>query len=62
MDKRRQAAIRTISVLQSLVPLIRDGEPIEVTTVARFDTPDGPMHVREKTVINNGDEDSAKLH
>lgn len=39
---------RITASLEEFTQKLQSGEPIEAVRVKRFDTPDGPMHVREK--------------
>ena len=47
---------RLIKGLEEFLDKLKSGEEIEVTEVERFETSDGPMHVRKKKTLKK-DED-----
>lgn len=49
--KRKRVERDLIAGLRQFVRKLKSGEPIEVTTVRREETPDGPMHTRERRVL-----------
>lgn len=42
---------RLVSGLERLAKKTKRGDVLEVTQVKRVETPDGPMHIREKKLI-----------
>lgn len=51
----KEVARRTIKRLKAFSEKLRLGIPIEATEVQRIETPDGPMHVRKRVVIEKGE-------
>lgn len=52
-DSRHEIAERTVERLRQFTERLKSGEPIQATRVTRFDTPDGPMHSRERVVLRS---------
>ena len=50
---------RMLLDLQGFADKLKSGEPIHATRVERFDTPDGPMHVRTPVVLGEEGERDA---
>lgn len=42
---------RLVSGLEKLAAKMKRGDVLEVTTIKRVETPDGPMHIREKKLV-----------
>ena len=42
---------RTITGLEEFLQKLHNGESIKATRVARYETPDGPMHTRTPVVL-----------
>jgi hypothetical protein len=56
MNEERSIARDLADGLREFADRLKAGEPIEATRVTRYDTPDGPMHVREKVMLEAKDE------
>lgn len=47
-SQRKKVANKTINRLRKLTKAIQSGQRVMVTRVTRYNTPDGPMHVRTR--------------
>lgn len=53
MKRRNRIAREIVRGLKGFLKKMKRGDPIEVTRVERFETPDGPMHVHTKTTLRD---------